>query len=56
MMSQRTAEGHVEHILAKLGLTSPAKIAAWAAASRPDGQGRLAAVGVQPSVVSTAPR
>ncbi len=29
VISQRTAEGHVEHILTKLGLTSRAQIAAW---------------------------
>ncbi|WP_327099004.1 protein kinase [Nocardia vinacea] len=29
VVSQRTAEGHVEHILAKLGFTSRAQIAAW---------------------------
>ncbi|HET6358910.1 ATP-binding protein [Streptomyces sp.] len=32
VISQRTAEGHVEHILTKLGFTSRAQIAAWAAA------------------------
>ncbi|WP_442943404.1 ATP-binding protein [Nocardia sp. NBC_00565] len=31
VISPRTAEGHVEHILAKLGFTSRAQIAAWAA-------------------------
>ncbi|MFE3260138.1 protein kinase [Nocardia sp. NPDC059091] len=31
VISQRTAQGHVEHILAKLGFTSRAQIAAWAA-------------------------
>ncbi|MFQ6396600.1 protein kinase domain-containing protein [Nocardia sp. KC 131] len=35
-VSQRTAEGHVEHILTKLGFTSRAQIAAWVAErSRP---------------------
>ncbi|MFF0501840.1 protein kinase [Nocardia aobensis] len=29
VISQRTAEGHIEHILAKLGFTSRAQIAAW---------------------------
>ena len=29
VISRRTAEGHVEHILAKLGFTSRAQIAAW---------------------------
>ena len=56
VISQRTAEGHVEHILAKLGFTSRAQVAAWVAASQPDGEGRLAAVGVQASVVSAVPR
>ncbi|WP_218027381.1 LuxR family transcriptional regulator, partial [Nocardia vaccinii] len=31
VISQRTAEGHVEHILTKLGFTSRAQIAAWVA-------------------------
>lgn len=31
VISQRTARGHVEHILTKLGFTSRAQIAAWAA-------------------------
>ncbi|MFQ6398700.1 response regulator transcription factor [Nocardia sp. KC 131] len=31
VISHRTAEGHVEHILTKLGFTSRAQIAAWAA-------------------------
>ncbi|WP_063047437.1 protein kinase domain-containing protein [Nocardia pseudovaccinii] len=31
VISQRTADGHVEHILTKLGFTSRAQIAAWAA-------------------------
>ncbi|MFE3960908.1 protein kinase [Nocardia sp. NPDC059091] len=34
VISQRTAQGHVEHILAKLGYTSRAQIAAWIAESR----------------------
>ena len=51
VISQRTAENHVEHILTKLGFTSRAKIAAWIAASQPDGEGRLAALGDQASVV-----
>jgi predicted ATPase/DNA-binding CsgD family transcriptional regulator len=29
VISQRTAEGHVEHVLGKLGFTSRAQIAAW---------------------------
>ena len=40
VISQRTAENHVEHILAKLGFTSRAQVAAWASASQPDGAGR----------------
>ena len=36
VISQRTAEGHVERILAKLGFTSRAQAAAWVAASQPD--------------------
>jgi predicted ATPase/DNA-binding CsgD family transcriptional regulator len=36
VISQRTAEGHVEHILAKLGFTSRAQIAAWIAGRRAD--------------------
>jgi non-specific serine/threonine protein kinase len=36
VISQRTAENHVEHILTKLGFTSRAQVAAWAAASQPD--------------------
>jgi DNA-binding NarL/FixJ family response regulator len=51
VISQRTAENHVEHILAKLGFTSRAQVAAWVAASQPEGDGRLAAPGVQASVV-----
>lgn len=31
VISPRTAQGHVEHILTKLGFTSRAQIAAWAA-------------------------
>jgi predicted ATPase/DNA-binding CsgD family transcriptional regulator len=33
VISQRTAENHVEHILTKLGFTSRAQVAAWVAAS-----------------------
>jgi DNA-binding CsgD family transcriptional regulator len=43
VISQRTAENHVEHILAKLGFTSRAQVAAWVTASQPGGEGRLAA-------------
>jgi predicted ATPase/DNA-binding NarL/FixJ family response regulator len=42
VISQRTAENHVEHILTKLGFTSRAQVAAWVAASLPGGEGRLA--------------
>ena len=41
VISQRTAEGHVERILTKLGFTCRAQVAAWVAASQPDGEGRL---------------
>jgi len=34
VISQRTAENHVAHILIKLGFTSRAQVAAWVAASR----------------------
>ena len=36
MISQRTAENYVEHILTKLGFTPQAQVAPWAAASQPD--------------------
>ncbi|MFE5703281.1 protein kinase [Rhodococcus koreensis] len=35
-ISPRTAQGHVEHLLAKLGFTSRAQIAAWVTESRHD--------------------
>jgi non-specific serine/threonine protein kinase len=35
VISQRTAEAHVAHVLAKLGFTSRAQIAAWVTASHP---------------------
>ena len=38
VISPRTAEGHVERILTKLGFTSRAQVAAWVAASQPDGR------------------
>ena len=44
VISQRTAENHVRRILTKLGFTSRAQVAAWAAGSQPDGAGRPAAV------------
>ena len=40
VISQRTAEGHVERILAKLGFTSRAQVAAWVVGSQPDGDRR----------------
>jgi non-specific serine/threonine protein kinase len=40
VISQRTAENHVEHILTKLGFTSRVQVAAWAAASLRAGEGR----------------
>lgn len=41
VISPRTAQGHVEHILAKLGFTSRTQVAAWVveqtpASARPD--------------------
>jgi len=36
VISRRTAQGHVEHILAKLGFTSRTQIAAWVAKERRD--------------------
>jgi DNA-binding NarL/FixJ family response regulator len=39
VISPRTAEGHVERILAKLGFTSRAQVVAWAAAARSNRQG-----------------
>jgi DNA-binding NarL/FixJ family response regulator len=35
VITHRTAESHVAHILAKLGLTTRAQIAAWVAAHAP---------------------
>jgi DNA-binding CsgD family transcriptional regulator len=37
VIAQRTAEGHVEHILAKLGFTSRTQIAAWVTDQTPAG-------------------
>jgi len=34
VISQRTAQGHVEHILSKLGFTSRAQVAAWVVEER----------------------
>ncbi|MDQ1652673.1 MAG: hypothetical protein QOI35_1873, partial [Cryptosporangiaceae bacterium] len=39
VVAQRTAEGHVENILSKLGFTSRAQVAAWMAAQRPQPSG-----------------
>ena len=39
VIAQRTAEGHVERILAKLGFSSRAEIAAWVAASQASDDG-----------------
>jgi predicted ATPase/DNA-binding CsgD family transcriptional regulator len=39
VISRRTAEGHVEHILAKLGFTSRAQIAAWVTEHRAPARG-----------------
>ncbi|MFC9555162.1 ATP-binding protein [Rhodococcus sp. NPDC056960] len=38
VISQRTAQGHVEHILAKLGFTSRTQIAAWSIEQRQSDQ------------------
>jgi predicted ATPase/DNA-binding CsgD family transcriptional regulator len=38
VIAQRTAEGHVEHVLGKLGFTSRAQIAAWVAGRPSSGQ------------------
>jgi non-specific serine/threonine protein kinase len=35
VVAQRTAEGHVENILSKLGFTSRAQVAGWLAAQNP---------------------
>jgi len=54
VIAQRTAEGHVERILAKLGFTSRAQVAAWVAASQPDGKGRSAALAPTASRLGSA--
>lgn len=38
VISQRTAEGHVERIMVKLGLNSRTKVATWVLAQRPSGE------------------
>ncbi|MDT5041277.1 MAG: hypothetical protein QOE51_2262 [Actinoplanes sp.] len=38
VVAQRTAEGHVENILSKLGFTSRAQVAGWLAGQKPPGQ------------------
>jgi predicted ATPase/DNA-binding CsgD family transcriptional regulator len=40
VISQRTAEGHVENILTKLDFTSRAQVAAWVTAAQPDDEER----------------
>ena len=40
VISQRTAEGHVERILTKLGFTSRAEVAAWVTTSQQDDHAR----------------
>ncbi|MFC6934312.1 LuxR C-terminal-related transcriptional regulator [Actinomadura yumaensis] len=37
VIAKRTADSHVEHILAKLGFRSRTQIAAWVSAEDPDG-------------------
>ena len=37
VISVRTAETHVQHIMVKLGFTARSQIAAWAAAGDPSG-------------------
>jgi len=56
VIAQRTAEGHVERILTKLGFTSRAQVAAWITPSRPDGEGRLAAPAAAAPTVRALPR
>jgi len=56
VISQRTAENHVEHILTKPSFTSRAQVAAWVAASQPDDEGRSTPLGIQASIVWAVPR
>ncbi|MCW6007070.1 helix-turn-helix transcriptional regulator, partial [Micromonospora sp. CPCC 205371] len=39
VVAQRTAEGHVENILSKLGFTSRAQVGGWLAGQRPAPRG-----------------
>jgi non-specific serine/threonine protein kinase len=39
VLSERTVESHVQHILTKLGFTSRAEVAAWVVRSGLDGTG-----------------
>ena len=57
VISQRTAENHVEHILTKLGFTSRAQVAAWVAASQPADESCLVSrsLGVQAPVIQVVP-
>ena len=54
VISQRTAEGHVDRILTKLGFTSRAQVAAWVSASQPDDDGRSAALAPRASRLRSA--
>jgi DNA-binding CsgD family transcriptional regulator len=45
VIAKRTADGHVERILAKLGFTSRAQIAAWMARRRAQFAGRTGGIG-----------
>lgn len=38
VIAQRTAEGHVQHILTKLGFANRAQLAAWLASKQPQGE------------------
>lgn len=57
VISQRTAENHVEHILAKLGFTSRAQVAAWVAAAQSANESCLVSrsLDVQAPVVQVVP-
>ncbi|PBC77057.1 putative ATPase [Streptomyces sp. TLI_235] len=45
VIAKRTADGHVERILAKLGFTSRAQVAAWMARRRAQSAGRTGGIG-----------